>query len=102
MLIYFPIAMPCTATTYVASAVCGHPLHDRVSAPDSESIEIMNYVAPAVEGTTVTFKCPSQYDLIGPNITVCMGNGEWEPDPREIVCRGMAVSSCTCATSICW
>ena len=91
VLYYLPIALPYTVTTYTAPAVCGHPLHDRVSAPGSENIEIMNYVAPAMEGTTVIFKCPSQYDLIGPNTTVCMENGEWEPDPREVECKGIAV-----------
>ena len=24
--------------------------------------------------------------VIGPNSSTCMGNGEWEPDPREVRC----------------
>ena len=45
---------------------------------------------PATEGATVTFECPLQYVLTGPNITTCMGNGsgEWEPDPGEVECNG--------------
>ena len=93
MLIYFPTAISCTVIMNTAPVVCGHPLQDRVSTPDSEGIEIMNYVAPAIEGTTVTFKCLSQYDLIGPNTTVCMENGEWEPDPREVECKGKAYAT---------
>ena len=38
---------------------------------------------PAMEGATVTFECPPQYFLTGPNTTICVGNGEWEPDPGK-------------------
>ena len=34
----------------------------------------------AMEGATVTFECPPQYVLTGPNTTKRVGNGEWEPD----------------------
>jgi hypothetical protein len=44
---------------------------------------------PALEGTVLSFYCPPQHILVGPNITTCMGNGEWEPDPREVECKGM-------------
>ena len=54
---------------------------------------ITGYVEPAMEGATVTFECPPQYVLTGPNITTCMGNGEWEPDPREAECNGMPLPS---------
>ena len=43
---------------------------------------------PAMEGATLTFKCSPQYVLTGPNITTCVGNGEWEPDPGEMECNG--------------
>ena len=42
-----------------------------------------------MEGAAIIFKCPPQYILIGPNATTCMGNGEWEPDPRKVECRGI-------------
>ena len=38
---------------------------------------------PAKEGTTLIFHCPPEYVLIGSNTTTCMGNGEWEPDPKR-------------------
>ena len=44
---------------------------------------------PAMEGTVLSFECPPQYALSGPNTTICMGNGEWEPDPREAECKGI-------------
>ena len=42
---------------------------------------------PALEGATLTFECPPQYVLLYPNTTACMGNGEWESDPREVECK---------------
>ena len=50
---------------------------------------MIGYKDPAMEGATVIFYCPPQYILTGPNTTTCMGNGEWEPDPREVECNGM-------------
>ena len=43
---------------------------------------------PALEGAVLSFDCPPQYVLVGPTTTTCMGNGEWEPDPREVKCIG--------------
>ena len=54
---------------------------------------ITGYVEPAMEGATVTFECPPQYVLTGPNTTTCMRNGEWEPDPGEVECNGMPLPS---------
>ena len=51
-------------------------------------IIIMGYMDPAMEGATVTLVCPPQYALIGPNTTMCTGNGEWEPNPMEVECKG--------------
>ena len=69
---------------------CGHPLSDGTTANStSDSIVVVGYMDPVIEGTTVTFECPPQYVLIGPNATTCMGNGEWEPDPRDVECKGI-------------
>ena len=38
-------------------------------------------------GSIATFSCPPGLVLIGPNSSTCMGNGEWEPDPREVKCN---------------
>ena len=42
-----------------------------------------------MQGTTLSFVCPTYYVLVGPNTITCIGNGEWEPDPKEVECRGM-------------
>ena len=66
---------------------CDHPLNDRVS---NGSIILMDYFGPAMEGTTVTFQCQCpELVLTGPNTSTCMENGEWEPDPREVECKGI-------------
>ena len=41
-----------------------------------------------VEGSTITFSCPPGLVLNGSNSATCTGNGEWEPDPRGLICRG--------------
>lgn len=44
---------------------------------------------PALEGANITFTCAdSGLTLVGPNSSVCLSNGQWEPDPREVECRG--------------
>ena len=42
------------------------------------------------EGTNATFICPPEQALI---TLTCMGNGEWEPDPREVMCKGEGKNS---------
>ena len=59
---------------------CDHPFHDRASA-DNESILVMGYMDPAMEGATVIVGCPPQYVLIGPNTTTCMGG--WRMGTRS-------------------
>ena len=41
----------------------------------------------ALEGDSISFTCSSGFLLTGPNSSTCMGNGEWEPDPREVACH---------------
>ena len=53
-----------------------------------KSIKIHGYVNPAIEGTSVMFSCPPGLVLTGPNISMCMRNGEWELDPQELKCLG--------------
>ena len=48
----------------------------------------IDYVDPALEGQIITFACPPHQILNGSNSSTCMGNGEWEPDPREVECTG--------------
>ena len=50
------------------------------------SIIILGYNSPAMEGSDVTFSCPSRMRLSGTNTSTCKVNGEWEPDPQGINC----------------
>ena len=60
-------------------------------APLVESVLIIGhgYSIPnvALEGDSVSFTCSSGLILTGPNSSICTGNGEWEPDPREVACH---------------
>ena len=68
---------------------CDHPFQDKVSLNNNDSIIIDGYMDPALVGAVLSFDCPPQYVLVGPTTTTCMGNGEWEPDPREVKCKGI-------------
>ena len=74
------------------TTTCSYPI-SAISGAANDSMTVIGYVEPAMEGATVAFKCPTQYVLIGPNTTTCMGNGEWEPDPREVECKGILLKS---------
>ena len=39
-----------------------------------------------IEGTTVDFICPPGLVLNGTMSATCMTNGEWEPDPQNVMC----------------
>ena len=58
--------------------------------PNSEMINIIGYTRhiPVMEGINVSFSCNSSHILRGPSSSTCMRNGEWEPDPMEVECRG--------------
>ena len=46
----------------------------------------VGYENPVLEGVNITFICPTGAIFSGPNSSTCMGNGEWEPDPRMVNC----------------
>ena len=72
--------------------ICDHPFHENASVDNnSRSIIIKGYTEPALEGTSLSFECYHSDILIGPNSTTCMGNGEWEPDPKKVACRGIII-----------
>ena len=54
----------------------------------SDSVNAMGFSHPAALGSNATFSCPLGLEMTGPNSSICMENGEWEPDPREIACKG--------------
>ena len=43
---------------------------------------------PLIEGQFITYTCPPGFILTGPNMSICMGNREWEPDPGQVDCIG--------------
>ena len=71
------------------TAKCDYPL----LADNAVEIEASGYRDPALQGTNVTFTCPSDMVLTGPSTSTCMANGEWEPDPRDTDCKGIIVFS---------
>ena len=62
-----------------------------MTANTSDSVTVIDEeftpALPLIEGAIIKFSCPPEYALIGPNVTTCMENGEWEPDPREVQCK---------------
>ena len=52
----------------------------------NNDIRVMDYEGPAIAGDYITFTCPSGLVLNGSNSSMCVENGEWEPDPREVNC----------------
>jgi hypothetical protein len=53
----------------------------------------LDYVDPALEGQIVIFACPPGQILNGSTSSTCIENGEWEPDPREVECTGIPVTT---------
>ena len=51
-----------------------------------KSIIITGDTKAATSGRNVTLSCTMGEVLSGPRLSTCMGNGEWEPDPREAFC----------------
>ena len=49
-------------------------------------VQVMGYEDPALAGESIVFTCTSGQILNGPNSSICMENGEWEPDPGELNC----------------
>lgn len=70
---------------------CSHPFSNGIFAANDKDFIIVVDPAQTIvqEGDTLTFVCPPQHVLIGPNITTCMGNGQWEPNPRDVECKGI-------------
>ena len=65
-----------------ALANCGNPMRLR------SDLIVLGYTNPALEGTSIDLKCPPGLILVSPNVSICMQNGEWEPDFEEVECHG--------------
>ena len=52
----------------------------------------------AIPDSSVVFSCSLPgYTLIGSNMSICMENGEWDPDPREAIkCKGESSGNLLC------
>ena len=57
-----------------------------------DSVRVTSYRNPATKGTLIVFSCPPKLILTGFNTSTCMGNGEWEPDPKQTKCEGKSVN----------
>ena len=77
---------------YNIIAKCDYPF--QAITNDSHNVQVMGYVDPSLEGTTVNFSCPIDQILTGPRTSTCLGNGEWESNPSEsnIKCKGESSS----------
>ena len=79
-------------TNYSQSTVnCGNPTKTVFSW---EVITDVGYSdnSIAMEGAVANFSCPPGLVLTGPSTTTCMENGEWEPDPAYLDCKGIKFS----------
>ena len=56
---------------------------------------VMGYEDPVLEGENITFTCPTGAILTGPNSSTCAGNGDWEPDARELECSVLVTTTTT-------
>ena len=68
----------------------------------------VDYEDPTLEGQNISFTCRPGQMLNGSNSSTCMGNGEWEPDPRAVTCTGTSAATgatlvtTTAGTSTCY
>ena len=69
-------------------AKCEYPFQEILN--DSSTVQVMGYVNPSLEGTTVNFSCLTGQVLTGPRTSTCLENGKWESDLMEsnIRCKG--------------
>ena len=69
--------------SHAASTNCRNP-----AGLLTDHVRVFGFIEPAVIESSVDFSCPPRMILSGPNTSTCMGNGEWEPDPIAVNCRG--------------
>ena len=69
-------------TCHFYTVNCGPPGLDE----STSSVLVMGGTNVALQGDNITFSCSSGLVLAGPNMSICTGNGKWEPDPIEVAC----------------
>ena len=70
---------------YILSVRCEFPPHP-LSVGNSVLAEVDR--VPSLEGSNVTFSCPPGLVFVGHNSSTCINRGKWDPDPREVSCKG--------------
>lgn len=74
---------------YIIVVFCGHPKLLPTCKFSNDSVPVIeNYDGFSVEGSTIKFSCPPGLVLSGPSTATCTENGEWEPDPGQLICAG--------------
>lgn len=68
---------------------CVHPLHLLVNEQLMIKAESPQLLMPSNINVSLSFSCKSPGVLTGPNSATCMEDGNWEPDPREVECKGI-------------
>ena len=66
-----------TLAAHAAYGYCSNP---------ADQVRDTNIIITGHTGTSVSYSCPPGLTLTGANTSTCIGNGEWEPDPREVNC----------------
>ena len=57
---------------------------------DESIIITSNTEGPLIGGITISYSCSQTWQTIsGSNISTCMDNGHWEPDPMDTSCIGI-------------
>ena len=64
------------------TANCGYPVSSSSSSLST------NFSDPATPGMLVIFRCSEDLVLVGPDSSACMDDGQWEPDPSKVRCKG--------------
>ena len=65
------------------TGVCGYP------TPKDDVVTVLNHTeGPWIEGSIIVYGCASDLKVTETNTSTCMDNGQWEPDPSDIICTG--------------
>ena len=56
-------------------------------------LDYVSHRNPALVGTVATISCPPGMVLTGSlNVTICMENRQWHPDPKIAMCKGKLIN----------
>ena len=78
----------CSILKFIAHAITLHAVTCYYPLLHRPVVVVSGFHDPSIEGQFITYTCPHGFELTGPNASICTGNGEWEPDPRQVDCIG--------------